>query len=109
MIDTTQIFEHGIELIQRKDPKSLNILLQTHCQLSRCPDPKNPTQRLIHHTLSYANFAGDDPSFWSTPECAEVLLENGALVNTTFYLRALNTADLPMITLLSRKFMLPLR
>ena len=108
MIDTTQIFEHGIELIQRKDPKSLNRLLQTHCQLSRCPDPKNPTQRLIHHTLSYANFAGDDPSFWSTPECAEALLENGALVNTTFYLRALNTADLPMIKLLSRKFTLPL-
>ena len=108
MIDTTQIFEQAVEFIQRKDPQALNILLQTHCQLSRCPDPNDPSQKLIHHTLSYANFAGDDPSFWSTPECADVLLENGALVDTKFYLRALNTADLPMIKLLSHKFMLPL-
>ena len=50
----------------------------------RCSDPKDPSQRLIHHTLSYANFAGDDPSFWSTPECADVLLENGALVDAKF-------------------------
>ncbi|SVC87845.1 uncharacterized protein METZ01_LOCUS340699, partial [marine metagenome] len=108
MTGTTQIFEQGVEFIQRKDPQALNILLQTHCQLSRCPDPNDPSQKLIHHTLSYANFAGDDPSFWSTPECADVLLENGALVDTKFYLRALNTADLPMIKLLSHKFMLPL-
>ncbi|MBD70301.1 hypothetical protein CMK21_09265 [Candidatus Poribacteria bacterium] len=107
MTDTTKIFEQGVEFIQRKDPQALNILLQTHCQLSRCPDPNDPSQKLIHHTLSYANFAGDDPSFWSTPECADVLLENGALVDPKFYLRALNTADLPMIKLLSHKFMLP--
>ena len=99
MIDTTQIFEQAVEFIQRTDPQALNILLQTHCQLSRCPDPNDPSQKLIHHTLSYANFAGDDPSFWSTPECADVLLENGALVDTKFYLWALNTADLPMIKL----------
>ncbi len=82
--NTSQIFEQGVEFIQQKDPQSLNILLQTHCQLSRCSDPKDPSQRLIHHTLSYANFAGDDPSFWSTPECADVLLENGALVDAKF-------------------------
>ena len=84
MIDTTQIFEQTVEFIQRTDPQALNILLQTHCQLSRYPDPNDPSQKLIPHTLSYANFAGDDPSFWSTQECADLLLENGALVDTKF-------------------------
>jgi ankyrin repeat protein len=107
MTNISQIFEQAVSFIQQKDPKSLNLLIQKNPQLLQDSDSDGSNQTLIHHTLSYANFAGDDPSLWSTPECADVLWKNGALIDTKFVLRALSTADLPMVEWLSRKNELP--
>lgn len=107
MTNISQIFEQAVSFIQQKDPKSLNLLIQKNPQLLQYSDSDASNQTLIHHTLSYANFAGDDPSLWSTPECADVLWKNGALIDTKFVLRALSTADLPMVEWLSRENELP--
>ena len=58
-------------------------------------DSDASNQTLINHTLPYANFVGD------------VLWKNGALINTKFFLRALSTADLPMVEWLSQENELP--
>ncbi len=107
MTNISQIFEQAVSFIQQKDPKSLNLLIQKNPQLLQYSDSDASNQTLIHHTLSYANFAGDDPSLWSTPECAGVLWKNGSLIDTKFFLRALSTADLPMVEWLSREKELP--
>ena len=107
MTNISQIFEQAVSFIQQKDPKALNQLLQKNPQLSEYSDSEASNQTLIHHTLSYANFAGDAPSLWSTPECTDVLWKNGVLIDTKFCLRALSTADLPMIEWLSRENELP--
>ena len=74
MTNISQIFEQAVSFIQQKDPKALNLLLQKK-QLSEYSDSDVSNQTLLYHTLSYANFAGDGPSLWSTPECADVLWE----------------------------------
>ena len=86
MTNISQIFEQAVSFIQQKDPKSLNLLIQKNPQLLQYSDSDASNQTLIHHTLSYASFAGDDPSLWSTPECADVLWKNGALIDTKFFL-----------------------
>ena len=107
MTNISQIFEQAVSFIQQKKPKALNLLIQKNPQLLQYSDSDASNQTLIHHTLPYANFVGDDPSLWSTPECADVLWKNGALINTKFFLRALSTADLPMVEWLSRENELP--
>ena len=107
MTNISQIFEQAVSFIQQKKPKALNLLIQKNPQLLQYSDSDASNQTLIHHTLPYANFVGDDPSLWSTPECADVLWKNGALINTKFFLRALSTADLPMVEWLSQENELP--
>jgi len=107
MTKISQVSQKAILFIEQKDPKSLNLLLKKHPQLLRFSESNDSNQTLIHHTLSYANFSGDNPGIWSTPECADVLRKNGALVDASFSLRALSTADLPMVEWLSQEKELP--
>ena len=101
MTNISQIFEQAVSFIQQKDPKALNLFPSKNPQLSEYSDLDVSNQTPIHQTLTYANFAGDAPFLWSTPECADVPWKNGVLIDTRFCLRALSTADLPMIDRLS--------
>ena len=102
-----QLFKQAENCIARKDASALNQLLTEHPELVTFPNPDDRSQTLLHHTLSYANFVGDKPEFWSTLECAETLINHGAQVEASFCTRAIHTADVPMVDMIHLHGKLP--
>ena len=107
MTNRSQAFRKAVLFIEQKDSESLNQLLGKYSDLLHNSEVVISDQPLIHHTLSYANFSGDEPDFWSTPECADILKRHGAVIDAKFCLRALSTADFPMIEWLRQENELP--
>lgn len=97
MTNISQAFRQAVLFIDQKDSESLNQLLGKYSDLLHNYEVATSDQPLIHHTLSYANFLGDEPDFWLTLECADILKKHGAVINAKFCLKALSTADFPMI------------
>ena len=107
MTNRSQAFRQAVLFIEQKDSESLHQLLGKYSDLLHNSEVVISDQPLIHHTLSYANFSGDEPDFWSTPECADILKRHGAVIDAKFCLRALSTADFPMIEWLRQENELP--
>ena len=107
MTNRSQAFRQAVLFIEQKDSESLHQLLGKYSDLLHNSEVVISDQPLIHHTLSYANFSGDEPDFWSTPECADILTRHGAVIDAKFCLRALSTADFPMIEWLRQENELP--
>ena len=103
MTNPSQVLRQAVSFIEQKDSKSLNQLLEKYSDLLHYSESDASDQPLIHHTLSYANFSGDEPGSWSTPECADVLKKKGAVIDAEFCLRALSTADFPMVEWLNQE------
>ena len=107
MTNTSQIFEQGVEFIQQKDPQSLNILLQTHCQLSALFGSKRSKPKTDSPHSFICQFRWWWPQFLVNFRMCRRAFRKRSLSWCQVYLRVLNTADSPMIKLLSHKFMLP--
>ena len=84
MDEEKQLFKHAEDCIARQDAAALDQMLTEHPELVTFPNPEDRSQTLLHRTLSYANFVGDEPEFWSRLECAETLIHHGAQVEASF-------------------------
>jgi ankyrin repeat protein len=91
--------------VERMDAPRLRELLTLDPVLATMRDVQHGL--LIGATQSYANFAGDDPSLWSSVECAELLVDAGSPVPPDVYGRALTTAATPMVQMFVRKGVVP--
>jgi len=94
-------FRAASEAIGDKDPERLRQLL------AEVPDlldyRHSDGDRLIDRCMSYANFCGDYPDFWTSTPCAEVLLDAGLAFEPSMARRALMTDDTGMVQMFLRR------
>ena len=88
-------FQAASEAISNKDPERLQLLL---AEVPELVDYRHRDgDRLIDLCMSYANFCGEDPGYWTSTPCAEVLLDAGLVFEQSMARRALMTADTAMV------------
>ena len=107
--------ERGLEWAARRAQKAIEAnetdrleeLLSEFPDLLFWRDPESG-EVLLQATTSYANSPGDDQEeVWNRPECAELLLNAGALVDSRVVLRILQTGARGMLELFSEMGVLP--
>ena len=96
------------KLIADNDVKRLRKLLKKEPALLQWRDPDADGAVLLQATTSYANFPGaDEEETWNRPECAEVLLDAGALVDPRVPLRMIDTGAHRMLATFEARGKLP--
>ncbi len=90
-------YERGLEFIKQKDAKQLKKLVRRHPALVH--ETSDRGGLLIDACQSYANFAGEDPDFWTAVRCAGVLLDLGSELPDGAFARAMNTGSTTMVQL----------
>ena len=100
-----ELFLEASTAIREKKPEQLEQLLTAHPALATLEHGHDGS--LLEQTLSYANWCGDDPEFWTCTACAKLLLEAGSEVSPYAYLRALTTGDRPSFDLFYESGKLP--
>ena len=94
-------FQAACEAISNKDPERLRQLL---AEIPELLDYRHSDGgRLIDLCMSYANYCGDNPGYWTSTPCAEVLLDAGLIFEQSMARRALMTADTCMVRMFLRR------
>lgn len=81
--------------IKYKKHELLTEIIEKNPQLTKQKGPEGGF--LLEETLSYANDPGEFMAMWTSTDCAQVLVKNGARVTPGIYIRALETADSDMV------------
>lgn len=94
-------FQAASEAISNKDPERLRQLL---AEVPELLDYRHGDgDPLIDLCMSFANFCGADPGYWTSTPCAEVLLDAGLMFEQSMARHALMTADTGMVRMFLRR------
>lgn len=93
--DIDTLFKQACRAINYKQRDTLETLIRDYPQLLVATDSDGYS--LLSHTTSYANNPGDDLSLWTSLDCAQLLVDQGARVEKDVINRALDTADTRMV------------
>lgn len=93
--------------IADNDLEQLKVLIAERPELLRWRD-RDTDEVLLSATTSYANFPGvDEEDTWNRRECAEVLLDAGALTDPRVVLRIIDTGARKMLELFRNRGVAP--
>lgn len=106
--DVNRFAQMAVVAIDENDTGSLRNLISQCPEILDWRDTEKEGEVLLQATTSYANFPGfDEEKTWNRPECAEILLDAGALTDPRVALRLMDTGARGMLELFHRKNALP--
>ena len=100
-------YREACQAIDANDVERLGGLITEFPDLLTHRQPEWP-EILLQQTTSYANFPGaENEDHYNRPQCAELLLDAGAIVDPRVYLRLIDTGAHKMLALFDSKAALP--
>ncbi|MDP6446314.1 MAG: hypothetical protein QGG36_00305 [Pirellulaceae bacterium] len=100
-------YREACRAIDANEVETLKALITEFPDLLTVRQPEWP-EVLLQQTTSYANFPGaENEDHYNRPQCAELLLDAGAVVDPRVYLRLIDTGAHKMLALFEIKGALP--